>query len=172
MKWSAHAAGLHASEITTRIIRNPNYGGKPSQVPGCCILPIKNKGVKPKTRQAIQDDIAKNGVRNPILVYKTVDGLHLSFGGGRLMACQELDTLIPAIVVDYTDSLSNYEEVTPENWQEQFTDVPKYFEFDDVGILTHYGLERSRNDDFDPAGIKWTEDLDDDGWLTEESPWL
>lgn len=173
MKWKAHTCGLHAREITTRIIRNPNYGGKPCEVPGTCLVPIKNKGIKPKTRQAIQDSIAKDGCRNPILVYKTSAGLHLSFGGGRLMACQALDTLIPAIVIDYTGELADYEEVTRHNWQDFFMDVPAHFTWTEYGIDTHYGLERGRTEDwFDPAGVEWTKALDDDSFLTEESPWL
>lgn len=173
MKWRAHTFVLYAKEITTRIIRNPNYGGKPCEVPGTCIVPINNKGIKPLTRQAIQDSIERDGFRNPILVYKTKQGLHLSFGGGRLLAAQNLDMLIPAIVVDYTGELSNYEEVTQDNWQEYFVDVPAHFTWTEYGIDTHYGLERGRSEDwFDPAGVAWVEDLDDDSFLIEESPWL
>jgi hypothetical protein len=93
-------------------------------------------------------------------------------GGGRLLAAQALDVPIPAIVVDYTGDFQLFEEVTPDNWQTFFIDVPVYFEWAEVGIFTHYGLERGRDEWFDPAGIEWAQALDDKEFLYEESPWL
>ncbi len=158
--------------VTQRIIFNPNYGGAGTEVPGACTVPIRHKGIKPKTRQAIQDSIAKDGFRNPILVYSTSSGVHLSFGGGRVMAAQNLDKEIPAIVVDYAGHFVLFEEVTQDNWRKFFLDAPKYFEFTDVGISTHYGLERGREEEFDAAGTAWAKSLDDASFLKEESPWL
>jgi hypothetical protein len=159
--------------VQHRIIFNPNYGGKPCEVPGSCLVPMPKNRIKPLTRAAIKDSIAATGVRNPILVYRVQEhGLVLSFGGGRLYACQELDEPCPAIVVDYVGDYSHYPEVTPSNYGEFFTDIPAIFEFFDDGISTHYGLERGRDEWFDPAGVEWTKELDDDSFLVEESPWL
>jgi len=158
--------------VRRRIIFNPNYGGDPTEVPGTCTVRCINKGVKPQTRAAITKSVKAEGFRNPILVYATVSGVHLSFGGGRLLAAQQLDVPIPAIVVDYSGDFQLFEEVTPDNWRGFFRDVPEFFEFSDAGVHTHYGLERGRNEWFDPAGIEWAKELDDNEFLIKESPWL
>ncbi len=78
---------------------------------------------------------------------------------------------IPAIVVDYTGKRSDAEEVTLDNFAEFFTDVPEYFEFTNVGVDTHYSLERNRRHTYDPAGFEWAKGKQDD-FLKEEFPWL
>ena len=163
---------VDATTITHRLVRNPAYPGCTTGIDGSVGVMIK-KDRKPKTRSAIKDSIKKDGFRNPILVYNTTDGLFLSFGGGRLQAAQQLNILVPAIVVDYTDDYENCEEVTPDNWQEYFRDVPTLFTFTDIGIDTHYGLERNRDEWFDPAGVEWAKDSDEYmAAVIEESEWL
>ena len=167
-----YVTDLDPHVVNTRIIHNPRYGGASVNVPGCCTIKLR-RGVKPQTRQEIQDDIAKNGFRNPIVVYSTDTGIHLSFGGGRLFAAKNLDIVMPAIVVDYSGDYAAEKIVTPQNCRDFFLDPPKTLKFTDVGIFTHYGLERTRHDDdFDEAGMEWTKSLDDDSFIYEESPWL
>lgn len=159
--------------VTHRICFNPNYGGPGTVVPRTCKVPIRQKGIKPETRARITENVRTEGFRNPILLYDTPEGLLLGFGGGRLQAAKELDTAVPAIVVDYTGAYELFEEVTEDNWQEFFRDVPEFFVFTDVGIDTHYGLERGRDEWFDPAGIEWAKENDEDmEAVLKESPWL
>ena len=158
--------------ITHRICFNPHYGGPSTAVPGTCMVPISARGIKPRTRKAIETSIRREGFRNPILLYNTPEGLLLSFGGGRLQAAKNLDKRIRAIVVDYTDDYALFEEVDEDNWQEFFMDIPAIFEFTEVGIDHHYALERGRTEWYDPAGIEWTKNERDDSFLYDESPWL
>lgn len=76
-------------------------------------------------------------------------------------------------MVDYVDGFDTFPEVTPDNWQEFFTDVPKYFEFTDVGVSTHYGLERGRREDLDEAGMEWARSNSRHmEAVLRESPWI
>ena len=70
--------------VTHRLIRNPNYGGRPCDVPGTCIIPVIERAIKPKFFAALEENVARDGFRNPILLYNTVQGMLLSFGGSRL----------------------------------------------------------------------------------------
>lgn len=159
--------------IVRRLIRNPNYPGKPTDVPGCVTIDLASRRKhKPLFFDALSKNVKVQGFRNPILVYNTKQGLSLSFGGSRLEVAQDLDKTIPAIIVDYTHDFFLCEEVYPYDWQKFFTDVPELFEFTDYGIDTHYSIERNRRHSYDPAGIAWTEELDDTQFLKEEFSWL
>ena len=157
--------------VTQRIIRNPNYTGHAVQVPGCVRIPIKERAMKPKFFEALEKNVALDGFRNPILLYATTDGLLLSFGGSRLRVAKRLDKEIPAIVVDYAGDFQLFEEVTEENFASCFTDVPELFVFTEIGVDTHYSLERNRREYYDPKGMVWAEGLDSD-FIEEEFPWL
>lgn len=173
MKWTARYVQVDPKEITHRICFNPNYGTAGTCVPGTSQVTIRSgkKGIKPKTRARILESIRQDGIRNPILVYHTPEGMFLSFGGGRLEAAKQLDIAIPAIVIDYVGDFEDYPEVDEENWQTFFTDVPKYFEWTEYGAHTHYGLEMGRKEEFDAAGLAWTQNADMPDIL-HESPWL
>ena len=107
------------------------------------------------------------------MLYRVLEhGLLLSFGGSRLRVGKELSIPIPTLVVDYVGDYADFPEVTPENYVEFFTDPPVYFEFTTDGIDTHYSLERLRRKYYDPAGMEWTKDIDDNTFLSEEFPWL
>lgn len=172
-EWTARYARLCPEKITHRIVFNPNYGAPGTQVPGTSRVLIRSgkRGIKPQTRERILESIRQEGFRNPILVYYTLEGMFLSFGGGRLEAAKKLDMMIPAIVIDYVGDLGDHPEVTPDNWQDFFTDVPKYFEWTEYGAHTHYGLEMNREAEYDEAGIAWAKDEDMPAIL-HESPWL
>lgn len=161
-------------DVTQRIIFNPNYGGKSCAVPGSCVIPIRERKIKPKFFEALRKSVAEKGFRNPILLYNTTDeGLLLAFGGSRLRVAKELLRPVPAIVVDYSLTYDRYDEVDEDNWQSYFVDEPELFTFTDVGVETHYSLERNRREHYDPAGMKWTEDYDGDKqFIKEEFPWL
>lgn len=169
-EWTARKAALEPEDITHRLAFNPNYPGIPTGVPGAVGVPIRNK-IKPETRERIRQSVDRQGIRNPITAYLTHEGLFLGFGGGRLQAAKALQVFVPAIVIDYTGEMSDYEEVTPDNWKEFFTDVPVYFEFTDFGIYTHYGLERNRDEPVDKAGLAWA-GPEDMPAIIKESPWL
>ena len=166
--------GVSADRINYRICYNPDYGGKSCSVPGTCRIRIRTgkKSIKPKTRERIRQSIEREGFRNPIVVYNTPEGMLLGFGGGRLQAAKEMGGLIPAIIIDYTGDFEHHTtEVTKDNWQTFFKDVPKHFVFHDRGIETHYNLERVREGEPDEAGLSWA-DGDDLEAIYEESPWL
>lgn len=167
-----HFTQIWPHDVTHRLIRNPNYGGQPSSVRGCCIIPIKERKIKPKFFEALKLSVVREGFRNPILLYSTPEGLLLSFGGSRLRVAKELDREVPAIIVDYTGEYGHCKVVKDDNYDAFFKDPPALFEFTDYGLDTHYSLERSRRIDYDPAGMRWTEGLTDTNFLTEEFPWL
>ena len=158
--------------VVDRLCRNPNYGGRPCSVPGTCIVPFIERKIKPTFFVALRKDVVEKGFRNPVLLYSTPEGLLLSFGGSRLRVAKELDKWLPAIIVDYTGQFKDYEEVTLDNWETFFTDVPELFEWTDIGVETHYSLERNRREFYDPKGMAWTEGVDDTDFLSKEFPWL
>lgn len=163
---------VNPMEVTERLIRNPNYGGRVCDVPGTCIIPIRERKIKPKFFQALRANVKRDGFRNPIILYATEDGLLLSFGGSRLRVAKELQMQVPAVVVDYTGEYHTCPRVTERNYGMFFTDEPELFVIDDVGVDTHYSLERNRRQHYDPAGMAWTVDAEDVEFLTEEFPWL
>lgn len=156
--------------ITHRICFNPNYPGGPTGIPNTKAVKIR-RAVKPETRERIKESVRREGIRNPLLVYRGSEGYFLGFGGGRLQAAIELGLhMIPCIIVDYTGEQAGT-EITPDNWADFFEDPPKHFVFTDYGIDTHYGLERGRRDEIDEAGLAWAS-ADDMQILLRESPWL
>lgn len=167
-----YAEDVDPSLVVDRLIRNPNYGGRGTVVPGACIIPVRERKIKPKFFVALRANVERDGFRNPILLYNTPEGLLLAFGGSRLRVAKELDKKIPAIVVDYAGCYAACPEVRPDNYKEFFTDVPVLFWFTEHGVDTHYSLERNRRDCYDEAGMEWTKAVDDVEFLEEEFPWL
>ena len=156
--------------VVDKIVFNPNYGGRGCSVPGTCVVRHTERAMKPKFFAALEKNVKRDGFRNPILLYNTPEGILLAFGGSRLRVARKLDKPIPAIVVDYTcHDYALWEEVTPDNWQKFFKDVPLHFEFTDVGVETHYSLERNRRHTYDPKGMEWAEGEE---FIAEEFSWL
>ena len=166
--WAGRFAELDPGRILHRIVRNPNYSGQSLSLnswKAADIIP--GYQAKPDFYRSLVSHIQSDGVRNPIIVYCLPEGWLLSFGGSRLAACRELGRLVPALVVDYTGEFRHDIRVDESNWQDFFTDVPKYFEWTDYGIDTHFGLEKNR--EHDPAGLQW----DPEGeWIAKEMPWI
>lgn len=163
---------LNPAVVTERVVRNPAYPGSVTGHPlGYHGVPIPAMRRKPGFFDALKLSLSDEGCRNPIIVQLTSQGYYLQFGGSRLRAAQEIELPgIPAIVIDWTGELDHLPEVTPENWQSFFTDVPEYFEFTDEGVETHYSLERNRRHSFDPAGVAWISGKAD--WLRREFSWM
>jgi hypothetical protein len=167
-------AEVDAAKVVYRLIRNPNYGGASCEVPGSCIIHCVERKIKPQFFLQLAKDVKKNGFRNPIVLYNVKTyGPCLSFGGSRLRVAKELGIRVPAIIVDYTKEWSMTAPlVTRKNYPSYFTDPPQHFKFTDVGVDTHYSLERLRRDKYDPAGMEWTKGVEDTSFLKEEFPWL
>ena len=164
-------ACIRPSSIMGRLIRNPHYGGPSLALHGWTWRPEISKHGKEGFQQALVDSIAASGVRNPILVWSLPEGTLLTFGGSRVRACIEAGVeSIPAIVNDHTGDFDDSPLVTPENYSEFFTDVPRDVEFTADGFDYHYNLERARRINHDPAGLAWVEG--DPDWITREFPWL
>lgn len=163
---------LNPHDVERRIVFNKYYGGDECSVPGTCIIRITERKMKPLFFEALCLDVERNDFRNPIVVYRVGGESLLSFGGSRLRIAKRLDRHIPAIVIDYGGDFGHAPEVTPDNYGEFFTDVPELFEFTDIGVVTHYSLERNRRETYDPAGMEWTKCLDNDNFVDEEFPWL
>jgi hypothetical protein len=164
-------APVDPQRIIQRLCANPNYNNDHVELNNWCLLPLREVR-KPKLQEALNESIAKDGMRNPIIVWSLPEGLLLEFGGTRLRAAQHLELdAIPAIVIDYTEEFSKWPEVTPENWMTFFKDVPKTFEFTEHGIETHYSIERMRRHKFDPAGMAWLKGERPE-WIEEELSWL
>ena len=107
-------AHVDAQKVTHRLVENPNYSGSLCEVPGCRVVPVTERAMKPKFFEALKQDVAEHGFRNPVLVYSTKEfGNLLSFGGSRLRVARQLDIEVPAIVVDYTGVYRERPEVTP-----------------------------------------------------------
>jgi len=159
--------------IGKRLIRNPNYGGAPTVVPGACIIPIVERKIKPKFFVALRENVKLDGFRNPILIYATPEGLLLAFGGSRLRVAKELNINVPAIIVDYVGVYGARELVHEGNYTEFFRDPPVLFKITEHGVDTHYSLERNRREFYDPAGMAWVKDHEGSTeFLDEEFPWL
>jgi len=164
---------IDPASIRGRLIRNSGYGGPSVGVHGWTWRPevCKSKAAKPGFHEALRESIAKDGLRNPVLVWAFSEGIFLTFGGSRVAAAIALAIpAIPAIINDYTGSFSESELVTEDNWTTFFTDIPRSFTFDADGADYHYHLERARRHEHDEAGLAWLEDHPT--WLNEEFPWL
>ena len=156
--------------ILGRIIRNPGYGGPTLSIYGWTWRQDVSTHRKPKFQDALRDSIAREGIRNPVVVYATREGDFLSFGGSRLRAARDSGlTSIPALVNDYAERYAECPEVTEENVRSFFTDIPEYIEFTATGVDTHYSLERNRRDHYDAAGMEWAEDYD---FIATEFSWI
>jgi hypothetical protein len=167
-------SNINPSDITGRLIRNPNYGGPSVGLNGWTwrAQVSKNHGAKPGFHRALAASVAKDGLRNPVLVWNLPEGLFLTFGGSRVHAALAAGIeAIPAIINDYTGSYGDGVLVTSENWESFFTDVPRTFEFTRDGADYHYHLERARRHEHDEAGLAWLGD-DTPAWLTKEFPWI
>lgn len=166
------AAHVKARDVKYRLVRNPNYNDRHVEFRNWCYIDFDpNHARKPGFFMALKKSVKKDGFRNPIVVYNFPQGLMLSFGGSRLRTGQELDMMIPAIVVDFCDQYKG-QEVTQENYACFFTDVPKHFVIDSEGVDTHYSLERNRRHEYDPAGLKWSDAIPDKSFIQMEFPWL
>lgn len=142
--------------IKGRIIRNPNYGGPTLSIYGWTWRPDISTHRKPMFQEALLESIRREGVRNPVVIYATVEGDFLSFGGSRLRAVREAGLeSIPALVNDYVERYAECPLVTSETVESFFTDIPEYIEFTPTGVETHYSLERNRRNTYDPAGMAW-----------------
>ena len=162
---------LPLDEINGRLIRNPNYGGDKAGIYGWCTNPKVSMGTKPMFQEALGESLRKEGYRNPIVVYATDTGNWLSFGGSRVNVGRKVGLRsVPAIINDYCGRFKDYVEVTEENFDSFFTDVPKWHVIDELGVDYHYAIERKRRSEYDPAGHNWCEPTA--RFLAVEFPWI
>lgn len=170
--FSVRCGPVRCADVTGRLIRNPGYGGPSVGLNGWHYRPETSTHNKAGFQEALDADVRKNGIRNPILVWSLPEGIFLTFGGSRLRACVNVGLEeIPAIINDYTGKFADCPEVTPDNWQTFFTDPPRDFEFGEYGADYHYNLERARRFAHDPAGFQWLGKTEPD-FLKREFPWL
>jgi hypothetical protein len=156
--------------IKGRIVRNPAYPGV-ALVNGWVGISEISQRRKPAFRAALAASLAAEGFRNPVVLYQAPGGLYLSFGGSRVQAAKDSGIeFCKAIINDYTGEWADYEEVTEDNWESFFTDVPDYHEFGEHGFDYHYSLERNRRHTHDPKGLAWAEDVFSE--FAHEFPWV
>ena len=129
------------------------------------------KGIKPQFMEAMSESLRKEGYRNPVVVYASDTGNHLSFGASRIH-CGRTAGLrcVPAIVNDYCGRFKESPEVTLENFTSWFTDPPNWFIIDEFGADYHYALERKRRMEYDPKGFAWADD--EATFLDVDFPWI
>ncbi len=164
---------IHPDWITHRLVKNPNYGGAAVSLHGWKTTPVTPAKYKKGFFEEMRKSVRQEGFRNPILAYNLPEGLFLSFGCSRLRVAKEEVVLIPAIIMDYHGTFVHDREVTPDNWQEFFTDVPEWHEFTEDGFDYHYSLERNRRDTYDPKGLAWAqEDYVDESFIDTEFWWV
>ena len=176
-EFSVRFEHIDTDSVRGRLVRNPNYGGPSVSLNGWRWVPDISKATKPGFREALAESIRQEGVRNPILVWSLPEGVFLTFGGSRLLACRDIGRkYCPAIINDYTGDFENSTLVTPSNVQEFFKDPPREVEFGEYGFDYHYNLERARRHLHDPAGFAWVEGAEDStkapGWMKKEFPWV
>jgi hypothetical protein len=167
-----HYAHVDSLKVTQRLVRNENYGGPAVSLHGWKMTPVTPARYKKGFFEQMRESVRQEGFRNPIILWNLPEGLLLGFGCSRLRVAQEEKMLIPALVIDYTGRFALDREVTEDNWQEFFTDIPDYFEFDGDGVEYHYSLERNRRHSFDPKGMAWARaDYIDDSFIEKEFYW-
>lgn len=165
-----HYSNITVSDIRGKLIRNPNYGGPTVGPFGWVCRQKVSTANKPKFHQALVESIQEEGIRNPVLVWSFDEGIFLTFGGSRVRAAQEAGlTEIPCIVNDITGCFQDCPEVTEDNWEGFFTDIPRYAEFTERGFDYHYSIERARRHNYDPSGFAW---VGDNFTFIDEFPWL
>jgi hypothetical protein len=166
-------AHVDSALITHRLVKNENYGGQAVSLHGWKTTPVTPAKYKKEFFNQMRESVRREGFRNPILTYCLPEGLFLSFGCSRLRVAQELGIEIPTIIMDYTGEYYEHTEVQPDNWENFFTDVPKWHEFNSDGFEYHYSLERNRRNSYDEGGFTWTkEDYVDDDFIETEFPWI
>jgi len=171
-EYSVRFAPVECSSIKGRLIRNPGYGGPSLALNGWTWRPEISKHGKEGFQGALEESIRDEGVRNPILVWSLPEGIFLTFGGSRVRACVSIGIpTIPAIINDYTGDFADHPEVTKDNLDNFFIDVPRDTEFNEDGFDYHYNLERARRHNYDESGLTWL-DGDNPNWLEKEFPWL
>lgn len=166
-----YAANMPSHMVTRKLVRNPNYDGRPTGHPkGWVSVPLDPRPPKPMMREALKESVAREGFRNPIICVALGYDTYLQFGASRLRVAQQLGIPVPAIINDYTCLFEDFPSVGPQNWDKFYTDVPRSVVFNDDGFDQHYFLERKRREHYDPAGMAWA-DLDAD-FVKEEFSWL
>ena len=170
LPFTVRYAEVELAEIKGRIIRNPAYSNDKVSIYGWCWTPELSQARKPQFRAAMAESLRSEGYRNPVILFSCSEGLFLSFGGSRVSVGLSAGLArIPAIINDYNGAFGDAPEVTDDNWDSFFTDVPEYHEFTDTGFETHYSLERNRRDHYDPAGMAWA---DGEEFIKHEFPWI
>jgi hypothetical protein len=166
-------AHVHPDDIEFRLVKNENYGGPAVSLHGWKLTPVTPAKYKYRFFEQMRTSVRREGFRNPILAYNLPEGLFLSFGCSRLRVAKEEKVLIPAIIMDYTGAFQLDEEVTEDNWQDYFTDIPNWHEFNADGFEYHYSLERNRRSTYDPKGMEWAkaDDIDSE-FLNVEFHWI
>jgi hypothetical protein len=157
--------------IQHKLVRNPNYSGEAVGPFGWRAVPLEPAPNKAGFHAAMEQSVREEGVRNPSVVYRFGGKYYLSFGGSRVFAARKVGILLPCIVNDHDDAF-NFSNVTPENWQDYFKDVPAYHEFNEHGFDYHYHIEKNRRASYDEAGMRWVEPLSNTDFLQEEFPWI
>ena len=170
-EYSIRYGQVNEKDIRGRLIRNPQYGGPSVGLNGWRWQPGISNHTKPQFQAALNESIEQDGIRNPVLVWSLPEGIFLTFGGSRVKAARAIGLEhVPAIINDYTGDYHECPEVTPDNWQGFFTDVPRTFEFTEDGADYHYHLERARRHAHDEAGLAWIGE--DASFLATEFPWI
>jgi len=166
-----YVSQLPLDQINGRLIRNPNYGGDKAGIHGWCTHAKVSMGTKPMFREALGDSLREEGFRNPVVLYATSTGNWLSFGGSRVDVGRKVGLrTIPCIVNDYCGRFKEYPEVTEENFNSFFTDIPKWHVIDELGVDYHYAIERKRRSEYDAAGHAWC--TGEEPFLAAEFPWI
>lgn len=172
MIFSVKYAVIDSSRIRLRLVRNPAYNNRHVAFNNWCYIDFDPNHVrKPMFFEALKESVAREGFRNPIVVYAFPEGIMLSFGGSRLRTAHELNMPIPCIVVDFTGEFDACPAVNQESYKSYFADPPTHFVIDENGVDCHYSLERNRRQQFDAAGLAWV-DLDNSEFIDKEFSWI
>lgn len=160
--------------LSGRVIRCKDYNQNTLSIYNWCWGPEFSRARKPQFMAALRKSIEVEGLRNPVIIYALEEGNFLSFGGSRVLAAIDVELYgIPAIINDYCGRYSGSEDVSEDNWDVFFEDIPSYHEFTPYGFEMHYGMERNRRHQFDGSGIAWTKnDEIDDTFIQTEFGWL
>ncbi len=172
---------IDPNEVAHKLVRNPAYPGIGTGFAGCVGVPLVPAPNKRGFHAALERSIRDEGIRNPPLLYLDGERFYVGFGGSRVLAAQRAGAeRIPALV----NVAGNTGPATRGRIEQRslirrnrspvkfFQDPPEWWEWTELGLDYHYSIEKNRRDTFDPAGLAWTEGLEDQKFLDKEFSWL
>ena len=122
---------INGGDLAGVILGGKGFAGRSTTRP---LKPQANKvnGVYKLFYQTLEQDILKNGFRNPILTWGYEDGIWVIYGTTRAWFAEKHSLSVPTFIVDFTPlKWTEYPQVeTKEEALSHFTDPPYIFKWE------------------------------------------